>query len=73
MRLQQSQESVSALRESFDMKRVEMETKLSAPLKENESLKCQLAQQSDINDDSEMQLIKAREEIDVSSICKCKD
>ncbi len=68
-RLQQSKDNVSALGESFDKKREEMERKLPAALKENESLKCQLAQQSEINDDLEMQLIDAKEEIDVSAIC----
>ena len=58
-RLQQSKDSVSEVRESFDNIMEEMERKLSAALKENESLKCQLAHQSDINDDLEMQLIEA--------------
>ena len=68
-RLQQSKDSVSELRESFDNMMEEMERKLSAALKENDSLRGQLAQQSEINDDLEMQLISAQEEIDVSAIC----
>lgn len=43
-RLHQTQESVDALRESLDTMREEMTTRLDAALKENESLKCKLAQ-----------------------------